>query len=535
MTLSPAQAAKALLKIKEAEDSFLGFVKALHPDFKLAPFQLDLIDKLDKLEKGELLNGAGQSARRLLINMPPRHGKSWLATTLFPIYYLGKKPRREVLSTSYSADLAKGFGRQCRNNAEEPVVRQIFPDFKMSDSSRAVDDWRTTSGGGYYATGIGGGTPGRAANLLIVDDPIKAREEAESPTYRNKTWSYYISSLIKRMQPEVDGTPPIEIMILTRWHPMDPAGRLMETEDWAEGDWVHVQYRGIEVVETKERILRSHLDPADERYIPSSEIPKYSNAKRHIRATKEEALWPERFPLEWLHKQKRIDEREFAALYQQSPYIIGGNIIKSTWWQIYKEDEVPKFTTVMIAADTAFKKTETADYSVLLVAALATDGDIYLLDLIRDRYDFPELKKRSILLNNQWRGRGLKGLYIEDKASGQSLIQELKKESGVSVIPYKVSSDKVSRINAVTPLIEGGRVFIPEQADWLDEFINETQAFPAAAHDDQCDALSIALDVLSRTSLTADLAFSAPLGQTGKSLLTLMKDERQPRSYLGSM
>ena len=145
-----------------------------------------------------------------------------------------------------------------------------------------------------------------------------------------------------------------------------------------------------------------------------------------------------------------------------------------------------------------FKKTETADYSVMIVAGLSGNGDIYIMDCIRDRFDFPELKRMAVGLNARWRGQGLRGFYIEDKASGQSLIQELRTESGISVIPVKVSTDKVSRVNAVTPLIEGGRVFIPEKAHWLDDFMNEMQTFPNGKHDDIVDAMSMALDAMAK-------------------------------------
>jgi predicted phage terminase large subunit-like protein len=163
-----------------------------------------------------------------------------------------------------------------------------------------------------------------------------------------------------------------------------------------------------------------------------------------------------------------------------------------------------RFSSLIIAADTAFKAKQDSDYSVMIVCGLDTNGDIYIVDLVRDRFEFPELKRKMIMLNNQWRGRGLRGIYIEDKASGQSLIQELKRESGVSVIPYKISSDKVSRLNAVLPLIEGGRVLLPETANWLDAFYNECQSFPSGTHDDQIDALSIGLDVLARTPATGE-------------------------------
>jgi len=176
---------------------------------------------------------------------------------------------------------------------------------------------------------------------------------------------------------------------------------------------------------------------------------------------------------------------------------------------VRKPDDI---VAVAIAADTAFKKTETADFSVLIVGGLSAHGDIYILDLIKGRWDFPELKQRTMALNQYWRGRGLRGLYIEDKASGQSLIQEMRRQSGVSVIPFPANTDKVARINTVTPLIQGGRVFLPREAEWLDEFFEECLAFPASTHDDQIDALSILLSALSKMFVAPeDMDINAPL------------------------
>ena len=187
------------------------------------------------------------------------------------------------------------------------------------------------------------------------------------------------------------------------------------------------------------------------------QLSTVSPAKRFYVEDKEEALWEERFPLEELKKRERLDPREFASLYQQSPYIKGGNLIKETWWR-YADDV--ECSQIIISADTAFKKTEQADFSVLMVMGVDRNGDIHIIDVIRGKYDFPELKRMCITVNAKWRGKGLRGFYVEDKASGQSLIQELRNQSGVSVIPFKVNTDKVARLNSVTPLIEGGRVFL---------------------------------------------------------------------------
>lgn len=496
--ITPAQAAKHLLTISEARKSFLGFVQAIHPDFKLADFQLELIDKLDRLERGTL------GKTRMLITMPPRHSKSMLASVLFPTYYMARRPRRHTLAVSYGADLAKTFGRQVRDFAVHPLVNQIFPDFVVSEDSRAATDWATTENGRYFACGLNGSTTGKPANLLIIDDPIKNRSEAESATYRTKLWQYYVGSCENRKEPEVDGTQPIEILIQTRWHPDDLAGRIMATEDWAEEDWVHVNYPALYTRESNVKGYIYDLPKDDPRYLPYPEAKKLPKSKQLYAVTETAALWPERFPVESLLKKRRLDPREFESLYQQNPYIQGGNLIKATWWSAIEKESIPQnFQSVIIAADTAFKTKSMNDYSVLMALGLTHTGDIYILDIVRLRLDYPDLKRRMIMENAKWRGRGLRGIYIEDKASGQSLIQELRKESGLAVIPYKFpgergSSDKVSRVNSVLPLIEGGRVFVPADALWFDEFIEETQAFPNSKYDDQVDALAIGLDVMSR-------------------------------------
>ena len=519
MSINQKEVAKHLLRLRDAEDSFMGFVKLIKPEFKLAYFQKELVKTLDRLERGTLQHKDGTPVRNLLITMPPRHAKSTFSTILFPAYYIAKNPTRYILSCSYNAMLAQDFGRQVRDIANQTEVSQAFPDFRMSSDSRAQDVWRSDAGGAYFGVGVGGTTTGRPANLLIIDDPVKAREDAESATQRNKVWDFYTAALSTRLQPDSKGVLPSQIIILTRWHPNDLAGRLMQTADWKENLWMHLDYPAIKKKGGK-KISRIDLPPDHPQYIEpgSGQLSKMSPAKRFVKNEDEHALWPERFPLEELKRRERLNPRDFASLYQQQPYIEGGNLIKSEWWLHYPQDLNPNnFQSLIIACDTAFKKTEQADYSVALVAGITSEGDIYLVSLERGKWDYPELRHRLITLNSLWRGRGLRALYIEDKASGQSIIQDLRRESGIAVVPYKVVHDKVSRVNAITPIIQGGRVFLPETASWLDAFINECVTFPSGQHDDQVDALSIALDVLSRQMVTPEQLFGE-LGTTGESL-----------------
>jgi predicted phage terminase large subunit-like protein len=355
---------------------------------------------------------------------------------------------------------------------------------------------------------------------------------------RNRVWNYYTSALSTRLQPQRDGTPGKRIVILTRWHPDDLAGRLMKTEDWREGRWKHISFKAITEVDTKLRVPVNQLPKDDPRYAPKlQDVP---NAKRYVMGTREISLWPERFPLEDLKRRERLNPREFASLYQQSPYVLGGNLIKTQWWQRYPGDTNPQnFPIVVIGVDTAFKKTETSDYSAAIVAAIDNIGDIYILDVQRGKWEYPDLKRRLIALNNKWRGHGLRAFYVEDKASGQSIIQDLKRESGLAIVPYKVTFDKVARVNSILPLIEGGRVHLPDEAPWLDNFVEECVTFPNGTNDDQVDALSIVLDVLARTGIThqwesLDQVSGSPLTQDtykGKSLAELASLNNSFKGY----
>ena len=471
--LEVSEYASAMLK---ARDSFLDFALFMNPDWMKPPdFHVELAGILDKLEKNTL------GYDHILITMPPRHSKSTYSTDLFPCYFMGRDPRRFVMSASYSASLAENFGANIKNRIISKRFQQVFPEMRLSQDTQAKSDWATTAGGRYLALGMEGAASGRPANLLIVDDPIKNRQEAESLVYREKTWESLKTSLMTRLQPQMvtlpNGEPlvipPKMIVILTRWHPDDIAGRLQELPEWKEGKWLHINY-------------------------PAITEDEHGNRK---------ALWIPSFNLDVLDGIKnKLGERDFEALYQQNPFVLGGNLIKKAWWQEYTEQERDemKFASIIISVDTAFKTKEESDYSVAMVGGMTDKGDIVILDVMRGKYEFPDLKRRLITLNSMWRGKGLRAMYIEDKASGTSLIQELKRESGISIIPYKVNIDKVSRVNAVLPMIEGGRVFIPKDAHWKQDFITETVAFPGSTNDDQVDAMSMLVDVLSRTGMSLD-------------------------------
>jgi predicted phage terminase large subunit-like protein len=560
----PARAERAailrrLIKLKAAEETFLGFVRLLHPDYSLQPFQLDLIDKLDRLERGALVQPASspwpsKKVTRLLVTMPPRSGKSWLVSWLYPVWYIARRPARSILASSYNFELANDFGRRSRDYALLPEVGQAFPDFRLTES--ASDLWRTSSSGQYAGVGLQGTTTGRPANLLVVDDPIKNRIEADSPRTRHNVWSFYESALTTRREPllvvKPDGStyhePSIEVVVLTRWHPDDMAGRLMESQEWKDGLWMHVNYPAITLVKDKKPVRRDKLAPDHPMFLANSELPSSGTSLFRPRGetrrifdkeafftpVHEVALWEERFPLEELHRRRQQNQREFAALYMQTPYIAGGNLFKDKWWRYY--DQTPareEVSSIIIGVDTAMSSGKQNDFSVLCVLALTVAGDMYVLEIIRGKWEFPDLKRQVLLANARYRGMGLRAFYIEDKNSGISLIQELKRETNVPVIAHKVVFDKRMRAELVTPLIESGLVYLPREAPWLDEFLAEAAGFPGGRHDDQVDALVIALDRMAKTPRMDEAMLSTPLSAHGS--LNSQADQIMMRSGAGSL
>lgn len=507
MKLTPKQQAALarLQKLKAAQSSFEGFVRLMQPEWDIPQFHLDLIDTLDKFGKDQW------PTKNLLITMPPRHSKSTYCTQLFPAWFMLSKPERYVMSSSYNSELAKGFGRGVRDLFTHPQAAAAFPTAKISRHTRSASQWATEQGGEYFGVGLGSTTTGRPANLLIVDDPIKSRAEAESMTQRNATWDFYVSGLSTRLQPEEDGTPPRQCVVLTRWHPDDLAGRLMQSYDWQDGLWHHINLPAVKTEAVTK--LRWQLPPDHAERKTKRECDPEDTT---VEVEQEVALWPERFDIKTLKRFERQNPRDFASLYQQQPFVRGGNLIRTDWWQSYTENNLPKdFTSIIIGVDTAYTKTSRSDFSVAVVAGLAANGDMYILDVIRMRAEMPDFKRRLIALNSVWRGRGLRGIYIEAgaAASGATLLQELRRETPLNVLAYKNGrADKVTRASSVAPFIEGGRVFIPHTAPWLDDFIEECTQFPDGKHDDQVDALVIAIDQLSRQFVSPfeDIEYDMP-------------------------
>lgn len=392
--------------------------------------------------------------------MPPRHLKSETCSIRFPAWCLGRNPQRQFIGCSHTESLQYTFSYAVRETILSPRYQRLWP--HKLDKAGAVR-WQISGKSNmrdsYIAAGVGGGITGEGADFLIVDDPIKNAEEANSQTIRDSIWQWWITTAVTRLQPG-----GAKILIMTRWHDDDLAGRLLKiaAKDKKADQWTVLHLKAI----------------ADGKPDP-------------LGRKKGEALWPEKFPRPYLDKVKAgavedVDEpgqgsRAFSALYQGEPVVSAGNMVERQWWQFYKE--LPKIILKVHSWDTAFKVKTKNDYSVCTVWGIARDG-YYLMDLFRSKVQFPELKKTAKNLNYRDKPSGV---LVEDKASGQSLIQELERTE-IPIIRVKVDSDKVSRLNACLPTIEAGKVYLPERAPWLHDYIEEMSGFPNVAHDDCVDS-----------------------------------------------
>jgi predicted phage terminase large subunit-like protein len=417
------------------------------PQFERAPHHELIISKLEAVERGEI--------KRLMISMPPRNGKSFITSSIFPAWVLGRHPQHHIIFATYGQELSDDFGRRVRNFIADPVHQAIFPNCRLSEDSTAAHRFNIKAGGAYFAVGRGGPITGRGADLLLIDDPIKDREEANSGTIRRALHEWYESVAYTRLMPG-----GAIIIIQTRWHEDDLAGWLLRehtSENWD--------------------VLR---------------LPAIAERDEGFRK-EGEALWPERFPLSELERiRMAIGGRAWASLYQQRPAAAEGVIFKRDWWQFFSPPLTVKLDQIVQSWDTAFKKGTENDFSACTTWGVAGDG-YYLLHLWRERVEFPELKRVLASLAEEWKPNAI---LVEDKASGQSLIQELKNSTALPLIPVKVDTDKQTRAQAITPLIEAGKVFLPQSAPWVSDFVEEMACFPNGVHDDVVDATTQALNHL---------------------------------------
>ena len=410
---------------------------------------------------------------RLLIQAPPRSGKSELFSRRFPAWAFGKNPDLQMIAASYSADLSSRMNRDVQRIIDSQEYSDIFHDTSFSANSQASPSSNKNirnseifeiagRKGAYRSAGVGGGITGMGADIAIIDDPVKDAKEANSQTVRDSVWDWYTSTFYTRLSPK-SGI----LLGMTRWHEDDLAGRLLEEAKKGGDQWRVVSFPAI-----------------------AEEDEEYRNEG--------DALHPERYNLEHLSKiKKAVGTQTWNALYQQRPSSKGGDIIKGAWFKRYSV--LPRMKRIIITADTAQKTKQHNDYSVLLVAGVGHDGGVYVLDLIRGKWEAPELEQKVSDVWNKYKSLGVHKVYVEDKSSGTSLIQNIQRKQRIPIEGVQVDTDKYTRVLGVQGYIESGYIYLPNDAEWIEDFIKECEAFTATdshKHDDQVDAMVMAITEL---------------------------------------
>ena len=407
-------------------------------------------EKLDDITAGTL--------KRLVITVPPRHGKSEMGTIRYPVFRLQQDPAQRVVIAAYSQTLANTFSRKARRIAQDLL--------SLASDRKAVEQWDTIEGGGLRAVGVGAGITGLGANLIIIDDPVKSREEAESEAYRERVWNWYRDDLYTRLEPG-----GAVVLTMTRWHEDDLAGRILNSED--ASSWTVVN------------------------------LPAIAEEGDPLKRKPGEPLCKARYDLDALQDRRRVlGEYGFNALFQQRPSPPAGGLFKRSWWQTYREQ--PSFDRIITSWDLTFKDGPNTDYVVGLVIA-QKGAAFYLLDCIRDRLDITETIPAIVNTFNRYKPVAT---VVEDKANGPAVISMLKSKIP-GLIAVNPQGGKFSRAAAISPMIEAGNVYLPERSSWASALIEEAAAFPNAAHDDQVDALSQGLAWLrSRPAIATTAAVS---------------------------
>ena len=449
----PVEARKEFLRYKikleekrkesAIKNDFMSFVKYVWPDFIEGSHHKIMADKFNKVARGEL--------KRIIINMAPRHTKSEFSSYLLPAWMIGRNPKLKIIQTTHTTELAVRFGRKAKHLIDSEEYQKIYPT-KLREDSKAAGRWETNEGGEYFAAGVGGSITGRGADLLIIDDP-HSEQDALNPNALDRTWEWYTSGPRQRLQPG-----GIIVVVMTRWNMKDLTGRLINAQKETKADqWEVIEFPAI---------------------LPNNK-----------------PVWPEYWKLEELESVKAsLAIGKWNAQYQQNPTAEEGSIIKREWWNLW-EKNLPPLYHVIQSYDTAFLKKETADYSAITTWGVFYPSEdsgpnLILLDVVKDRFEFPELRRVALEQYNYWKPESV---IVEGKASGMPLTFELRKQ-GIPVINYTPSrgNDKHARVNAVAPLFEAGQIWATDDK-FTEEVIEECAAFPYGDHDDLVDSMTQAV------------------------------------------
>jgi predicted phage terminase large subunit-like protein len=432
---------------RKAKDDFLAFTKAVWPEFIEGAHHRVIAQKFNDL--------ANKKINRLIINMPPRHTKSEFASYLLPAWMVGKNPKLKIIQATHTGELAIRFGRKAKNLIDSEEYSKIF-ETRLQEDSQAAGRWETAQGGEYFAAGVGGAITGRGADLLIIDDPHSEQDAMSANAFEN-AYEWYTSGPRQRLQPGGQ-----IVLVMTRWSKKDLTGILLDNQKKVKGDqWDVVEFPAI-------------MDHGD----------------------KKRPVWPQYWELKELESVKAtLPVGKWNAQWMQEPTSEEGALIKREWWRKWDKEFLPDVTYVIQSYDTAFLKKETADYSAITTWGIfyPEEGgkpNIILLDSIKDRFEFPELRREALDQYKYWQPDMV---IVEQKASGTPLTHELR-QMDIPVMTFTPSrgNDKHVRVNSCAPLFEAGLIWAPDE-QFAEEVIEECASFPYGDHDDLVDSMTMAI------------------------------------------
>jgi predicted phage terminase large subunit-like protein len=437
---------------KKGKANFLDFIKHVYPDYKVGAHHARLAKLFEEIADGK--------RKRVIVNIAPRHGKSELISYLAPAWFLGKHPAKKVIMASHTADLAVNFGRRVRNLVGSDAYKDIFPDIELQADSKSASRWGTNFNGEYFAIGVGGALAGRGADLFIIDDPHSEQDAklGKSDVFL-PAWEWFQSGPLQRLMPG-----GAIVVVMTRWSKLDLTGQIVNqmVKNDDVDQWEVVEFPAI---------LQNSM---------GEEVP----------------LWPEFWSIEELQARRAaIDIRYWNAQYLQNPVSEEGALIKREWWNIWEEEDPPVCEFIIMTLDAAQEANNRADYNALTTWGVFFNEDvnnynIILLNAIKQRLEFPELKQLCIEEYREWEPDAF---IVEKKSNGAALYQEFRR-MGIPVGEFTPGKgqDKVSRVNAVSDLFAGGVVWAPDRR-WAHEVIEECNDFPSGANDDLVDSTTLAL------------------------------------------
>ena len=443
---------------KRCREDLIEFCKKMQPDYKVGKHHRVLGDLLMDLADGK--------KDRVCVNIPPRHGKSQLVSIYFPAWFIGRYPNKKVLMVSHTTDLAVDFGRKVRNIIDSPAYREVYPTITLASDNKSAGRWNTNLGGEYYACGVGSALAGRGADLLLVDDPHNEQDIINGNfDVFEKAYEWFTYGARTRLMP--GGRVAI---IQTRWHLDDLTGRVTRDMSMNEGS---DQYEVVEF-------------PA---------ILEVENKVTH--QIEQKALWSEFYTLEALLRTKAsMPLFQWNAQYQQNPTSEEASVVKRDWWKIWEGEDAPKCEYIIMSLDAAAETSNRSDFTALTTWGVFENEEednygIILLNSIKIRVEFPELKKLAMEEYTEWEPDAF---IVEKKSNGTALYQELRR-TGIVVqeyTPHRGSGDKLARLNSVADIVMSGLVWVP-QTRWAEELVEEVAGFPFMSHDDLVDSTVMAL------------------------------------------